>query len=313
VGEERQSHDRHRPLFELATRQHGVVSTRQLGRLGYSPSSAAKAAKAGRLQRIHRGVYAVGHEPLTWHGRCLGAVLAARPAVASHHSAGWLWGLLGSRPGTIHLTAPSARRGKRSFVVHCADLPAQDRGVIEEIPVTAVARTLLDLAASLPSSRFEQALERAEERGRFDLIAVDELLTRLTRHPGAGRLRRALTAYRHDPAFTRSNLMRDSGLPPPAMNHNVGGFELDAYWERERFAVELDTYETHGSHAAFERDRLRQEDLMLIGIGMTRVTGPRLAREPRDVAARVGRLLADRRRGLGRAAAQSQESDSPFS
>ena len=65
------------------------------------------------------------------------------------------------------------------------------------------------------------------------------------------------------------------------MNFNVAGFELDAYWERERFAVELDVYETHGSRAAFERDRLRQEDLKLIGVEMTRVTGPRLDREPR--------------------------------
>ena len=94
MGDKSQREGRHQPLFELATRQHGVVSTRQLDRLGYSKSSAAKAAKVGRLRRIHRGVYAVGHENLTWEGRCMAAVLAAVPAVASHLSAGWLWGLL---------------------------------------------------------------------------------------------------------------------------------------------------------------------------------------------------------------------------
>ena len=49
------------------------------------------------------------------------------------------------------------------------------------------------------------------------------------------------------------------------MNFDVDGYELDAYWERERFAVELDIYETHGSPAAFERDRLRQDDLSCWG------------------------------------------------
>jgi hypothetical protein len=61
--------------------------------------------------------------------------------------------------------------------------------------------------------------------------------------------------------------------------------------------VELDVYETHGSPAAFERDRLRQEDLLLAGIRMTRVTGPRLKREPKQVIERVRRLLAQRAPG----------------
>ena len=307
MGEERQGEGRHRPLFELATRQHGVVSTRQLDRLGYSPSSAAKAAKAGRLHRIHRGVYAVGHQPLTWHGRCLGAVLAARPAVASHLSAGWLWDLLRYRPETIHVAAPTARRARRrGFAVHFADLPASDRAVVEGIPTTGLPRTLLDLAAVLSAARFESVLERSEKLGLFDLARIDDLLGRTAGHPGHGRFRAALSVYRDDPAVTRSSLekrflelVRVAGLPLPAMNVNVAGFELDAYWERERFAVEVDVYETHGSRAAFERDRLRQEDLKLVGVEMTRVTGPRLDREPKRVMERLGALLAQRRRQLG--------------
>jgi very-short-patch-repair endonuclease len=92
-------------------------------------------------------------------------------------------------------------------------------------------------------------------------------------------------------------LVRKAGLTPPAMNYVVGGYEVDAYWEPERFAVELDVYETHGSHAAFERDRVRQEDLLLIGVEMTRVTGPRLEREPRLVLDRLEVLLRQRRGG----------------
>jgi hypothetical protein len=254
------------------------------------------------LRRIHRGVYAVGHEDLSWHGRCMAAVLAARPAVASHFSAGWLWGLVRNRPGTIHVTVPTARRSRRSFVVHFADLPARDRGAPDGIPATSEARTMLDLAARLSPVGLERMLERAEELRIFDLVAIDGLLGRTVGHPGHGVLRRALDIYRPEPAFRRSTLetrflelVRGAGLPEPAMNYNVGGLEVDAYWERERFVVELDVYETHGSHAAFERDRIRQEDLLLLGIGMTRVTGPRLKREPRKVMARIATLLAQRR------------------
>jgi very-short-patch-repair endonuclease len=177
----------------------------------------------------------------------------------------------------------------------------------QDIPVTSLARTKLDLAATLSMSRLVRILERSEERGIFDLGALDDLLTRTVGHPGHGKLRAALVIYRdQDPAFERSklerrfrSLVKRAGLPAPAMNLNVLGYELDAYWERERFVVELDVYETHGSHAAFERDRLRQEDLKLKGVEMIRVTGPRLAREPAATITRVVAHLAQRRRELG--------------
>lgn len=262
----------------------------------------------GRLRRVHRGVYAVGDERLTWEARCMAAVLAARPAVASHLSAGWLWGLLRRRPGTIHVAAPTPRREGRPFVVHCADLQQRDRWVLEDIPVTNLARTFLDLAAMLSPAQLERALERSEELGQFDLVALEDVLGRAGHHPGVDKLRRGLVIYRdQDPAFERSKLegrfrllIKKAGLPAPSMNLNVLGYELDAYWEPERFAVELDVYETHGSRAAFERDRLRQEDLKLKGVESIRITGPRLDREPEAIVARVAAHLEQRRRQLGR-------------
>ncbi len=237
----------------------------------------------------------------------MGAVLAARPAVASHLSAGWLWGLLRNRPTTLHLTAPTTGRAKRDFVVHCAELLASDQTEINDIPVTSLARTLLDLAAMLSMARLESVIERSEELQKFDLVALEELLDRASHHPGAGKLRRALAIYQEDPAFERSKLERRfrrlvkaARLPAPSMNFNLAGYELDAYWEPERFVVELDVYETHGSHAAFERDRLRQEDLKLKGVEMIRVTGPRLDREPQAIVKRLAAHLEQRRRQLAR-------------
>lgn len=158
----------------------------------------------------------------------------------------------------------------------------------------------------LDATRLERAIERSEALELLDLQEVDALLARAGGHRGAGRLRRALSIYRDEPAFTRSRLerrflelVRAAGLPAPAMNFAVGKYELDAYWQRERFAVELDVYETHGTRAAFERDRLRQEDLKLRGIEMIRITGPRLEREPHQVIERIAVLLRQRRNQLG--------------
>jgi hypothetical protein len=176
-----------------------------------------------------------------------------------------------------------------------------DRDFVEGIPVTAVPRTLLDLAAAVKFELLEKLVERSEEKGLFDLWAVEELLARTVGHHGHKRLRRAIALYKPT-SFTRSKLEKrflelviEAGLPQPHMNYVERGFELDCYWPEHRFTVELDVFETHGTRAAFERDRKRQEDLLLVGIVMTRVTGPRLEREPQQVIARVARLLEARR------------------
>ena len=143
-------------------------------------------------------------------------------------------------------------------------------------------------------------LERSEELRLFDLGRVEALLDRSWGHAGWGRLRRAIALYRPVP-FSRSQFERRffaallrTGLPRPATNFVDAGFELDVYWLEERFAVELDTYATHGTVGAFESDRLRQEDLKLAGIEMTRVTDVRFHREPGAVLERVSLLLAQR-------------------
>ena len=82
------------PLSELAARQHGVVSVRQLAQLGLGKDAVGRRARDGRLHLVRRGVYAVGHTRLTREGRWMVAVLGSGPgAVLSHRSAAALWGI----------------------------------------------------------------------------------------------------------------------------------------------------------------------------------------------------------------------------
>jgi hypothetical protein len=285
----------------------------QLVNLGHSVDAILEWAEVGRLHRIHRGVYAVGHRRLTWHSHCWAAVLAAEPdegaawrVVASHFSAAYLWGLLRYRPDVMHVTAPTRRRAKRRFVVHFSSILAEeDRGVRQGHPVTSVPRTLMDLAIRARPDQIDGYLERAEERELLDVRPIEDLLARAGGHRGRGPLSRALAIYRPDPTFTRSkferrfrHFVKAAGLPAPSMNFNAAGFELDAYWPELRFGVELDLYETHGSRAAFERDRRRQEELKLVGIETIRITAPRLKREPRQVITNLTTLLKRRRHEL---------------
>ncbi|MGD9734797.1 MAG: type IV toxin-antitoxin system AbiEi family antitoxin domain-containing protein [Solirubrobacterales bacterium] len=298
MGNKRRAHSE---IAALATAQYGVVSSRQLQARGFSRKSIASEAAADRWRRLHRGVYAVGHEALAWEGRCMAAVLACQPCVASHWTAAWLWGLLRSKPDSaFHLTAANTRHRRGEFVVHSAALTGEDIRAVREhpiIPVTSLERTHLDLAAAAPE-RLDRFLERSEELRLFDLRRFDSLLARTAGHPGHAPLRQALRAYRPEPAVLRSNLERDfreliraSSLPPPSHNYLVGPYELDCYWPEHCFCVELDTFGTHGSRRSFEADRKRQRELRRLGVELERVTDLQLEREPEEVLAAVRRGL----------------------
>lgn len=290
----------------MAASQHGVVSIRQLiGPLGYSRSAVSRAAASGRIHRLHWGVFAVGHTKLSPYGHCLAAVLACGPnALLSHMSAAWLWGIAKNRPAPFHVTGPVRRRRRLPVRIHHSQiLEPADRAVVDNIPATALPRTLLDVAATAPR-RLDHLLDAAERGGLFDLRAVESLLARAGGHRGVGPLRRALRIYLPtDTTFSGLErrflaAVRGAGLPSPSANLAVDGFMLDVYWPELRFAVELDVYETHGSHASFESDRLRQEELKLHGVEMIRITGPRFDIDPGGVIDRLKRHLAQRRNEL---------------
>jgi hypothetical protein len=305
-GTERPS-SREAKLAGLAGRQYGVVTVTQLRELGLSPSAVRGRVSAGRLHRIHRGVYAVGHQLLAARGRWTAAVLACGPgAVLSHRSAAALWGIRPTtRTGIEVMTPGRVGRRRAGIEVHdAASLRAADITQVHHIPCTTLARTLLDLAAVLDRRALERAYDQAEVLGVLDRKAVEDLLARSSCRPGLAALRAVVQAER-PPSLTRSELEKRflaicsaAALPRPQVNAwvplNGGGIEVDFLWREQRLIVETDSHRFHGTRAAFERDRVRDQRLLLKGWRVARFTWRQVLRDPEDVAVTVRTLLTCR-------------------
>jgi hypothetical protein len=220
-------------------------------------------------------------------------------AMLSHRSAAALWGFAASGASSIDITAPGARRRSRTgLALHGGLVHPEDCASREGIPVTSVARTLLDLAEAVGPTTLERAVEETERTGLFDLRAVERLCERSPGRRGLNTFRAALDWSGPFPE-TRSELERgfitlcqEAKLPLPGINRLVEGLEVDAVWEHGRLIVELDGYAFHGTRRAFERDRARDARLLLAGYQVLRVTARRLCDEPESVAATMRRLLA---------------------
>jgi very-short-patch-repair endonuclease len=220
----------------------------------------------------------------------MAAALACGPgSVLSHRSAAMLLDLL-RYSGRIHVS--TTRRCERpGIVVHrVRHLPDEDRALVDGIPVTSVARTLCDIAPRVRPGQLTNAIDAAERQGVFDLRQFEH-----RKLPRA--LREALRLYR-DLGFTRSGLehrfatlCRARGLPQPSLNLWICGQEVDAVWLGRKVVVQLDSFETHHTRAAFEDDRRRDAVLESHGYSVVRVTDVWLDSDPDAVVAAVASLL----------------------
>jgi very-short-patch-repair endonuclease len=283
----------------LAGGQHGIVKRQQVLEAGLSRREIERRLEAGWLVRLYEGVYAVGHTALTERSRLIAAVYASGPeALASHRAAGKLWGILRGSQG-IEVTAPRGRKPKKGFTLHRSRLlHDEDRASIDSIPVTSLARTLVDLADVLREERLADAVNEAELRQIFDLKPVQRVLERLPGRKGRHKLQRVLSAYRHVQPFTRSRgerlvleMCRDHGLPQPRTNTWVESQEADFYWPEAGLVLEFDG-DVHQTTRAFYEDRERDRELAAQGIHVVRATD---RDEPAVLAKELQAILAVRR------------------
>src|SRR5215217_3305141 len=186
-----------RVIVDLAAAQDGVVEHDQLIELGYDHDWIKYRIAAGWLTIVFRGVYAVGHKRLTWRGRVRAAVLSCGPgAYASHHTAATLHGLWRRQAWVIHVTAPPGGREDREegVVVHrIRNMRTVEKGEVDGIPATSVARTCLDVAARVRADVLDDLVEAAERDGLFHLQGFLAVCKRGRK--GSAALKRALLRY----------------------------------------------------------------------------------------------------------------------
>lgn len=286
-----------RRVAALAFRQHGVVEHGQLRRLGLSEAAIKSRLRAGRLHRIHVGVYAVGHTRLTANGRRQAALLACGPgAVLSFQTAADHLNLRPSASPAIHVTVPTtAGKARPGIRLHrTRRLRPQDVTVHEGLAVTSPARTLLDLAGVLDQAALRRAVERAMRVGRYDEHAMRDVIP--GRH--VRKLRAALELA--DPAPFRSDLeadfvalCREHGLPRPEVNVVLHGREVDLLWRRRRVVVELDSWTYHRGRGSFADDRRKSVDLALEGFTVLRFTDDDVGANGARTMAKLARFVRD--------------------
>lgn len=304
AGAWREAGGRDLEIARVAGSQFGLITRAQLEAIGFQSSAIALRIRAGRLHRVYRGVYAAGHTVLPRAGRRLAAVLTyGEGAVLSHASAAGHHDLRPDNGRLIHVTIPRGRRCRERSGIrlhHPTDLTEADCTTRDGIPVTTLARTLVDLGEHLPAGHVRAAFARAEQQRVLDMATVDAALERAgPRRRGPRVLREILRAY--DPRWQDAlsglelrmlDLIAAADLPPPDVNAWLDGrFLVDFLWRRERLAVEADSARFHDTPNARRSDSRRDGELRRLGIRTIRVTDAQLADDPDGVARRLQRAL----------------------
>jgi very-short-patch-repair endonuclease len=226
-------------------------------------------------------------------------------ASVSHRSAAALWTLTGFEPGTLELTIPRSRKGRGPGIVHGNLLLPVDMTVVQAIPVTTAARTLIDVAPFAPEDRLEEALDDALYRGLFSIPRLRWRLGELARsgRPGVVVIRKLLDARSPSERLLQSvferrllRLFRRAGLPEPVLQYEVryqGRLIaiVDFAYPDARLAIEADGEAWHSGHFRRRRDRTRGNRLTALGWRVIHITWEDLMRRPETIVEMVRKAL----------------------
>lgn len=276
-----------------------MATRAQLRSLGLSDSAIGHRITAGRLHRVRRGVYSVGHVVISRTARRLASALTYGPdAVVSHRAAGAHWALQQST--AIEVTVPRTVRPRDTIRTHCLPLQPDEVTIRDGVPVTTVPRTIFDLGI-YGRRAVERAIHEAEHRRYTDELTVADVAGRYPTRRGAGVVHAVLTDIRAAASITDSGLeelflsfLRSRDLPAGRANAWI---ELPDRWirgdhvyEHERVIVELDGG-AHDTPLGRRSDDRRDVAAQAAEWRVMRVSKYALLHEPDEVEADLRRLL----------------------
>ena len=283
-----------------------MISRAQAIRSGLTSSGIARRVHSGLWECLHSGVYRLaGSERTLEQGIQAACMAAGGRALASHSAAAWLLHLPLDRPSVEITIAMGRRVTLRGVIVHrTRALDRVDSLVVRGIPATSVARTLIDLAATLPPSKLEDLLDHALANRLIPITYLNKRLEVLRRgRDGAAGLGGLLAARplgrrprQSDAERVLLEALRKAGVPPPATQVPIqlpGGRLAfpDLCYAGERLIVEIDSYLHHSSVADWERDHLRNQGLVALRWRILPLTASEILRSPAAAAEKVRRAL----------------------
>jgi hypothetical protein len=287
-----------RTVAQIAGRQNGVVTRRQLLVAGCTHEAIQRRVQKGLLISIHRGVYRVGHAAPSLLATYTAAVLACGDgAVLSGRAAAYVQRLVNRRPiPAPAVTTTFDRRPKGIVISRCRRIDRRDVTRMHDIPMTTVPRTLVDLAAVLDVEELMRAVQQAHVLHGVRPQHIEAVLARRPNAPGAGTLRGVLRGgvllSKLERAFVA--LLREERLPLPRTNRKADAHFVDCRWPELKLTVELDSYRYHATRKAWEDDRQRRRDARARGDRFREYTWY-------DVVEQSGPTRAELRRLLGSA------------
>jgi uncharacterized protein DUF559 len=271
--------------WQLAQRQHHVITREQLLRLGLNSDWINYQVESRRVFPVFRGIYAVGRRQLTREGVWMASVLACGPRAAlSHASAAALWRMREKTSGLIEVSVPSqVARRRPGIKVHRRT--TFEAVIHRGIPVTTPACTIVDLAAGLPPAEVDDVINEADLRNVLRVPALRAAVEDMSPRPGLARVKR--TIDRRTFTYTRSRLERafipialEAGLPRPLTCVYVNGFEVDFWWPDLGLVVETDGGAFHRTPAQQRADRRRDHAHLGAGLTPLRFTHGMIRYEP---------------------------------
>jgi len=262
-------------LFERAATQHGLISRAQALGAGMSSSGISRRLAAGTWALERPNAYRVVAAPGTWEQRIFALHLSHSGAVISHRSAGRLHGLLDG--DSLEVTVAGSGRPRWADVtVHRVSVMARSSvTTVAGVPVTTVARTLVDLSGELSAVQLGSLLDELVRRRRVSLGGVEREAVSAA---GRGRKTSMLLRLLRERSVTESHLercvlrwLRAARLPELALQYSVTvagrRFRFDMAYPAQRLAIEVDGYEFHGDRRRFDGDRER--DVLCQAAGWT--------------------------------------------
>ena len=307
-----------RTLARIAAAQYGVFARDQALSAGVSRSTLYRRAESRRWETLLPGVYRVAGAPPSWHQTLMATILAwGAGAAASHRAAAAQRTVAGFEPGIIELIVPRTRQRRLPGIAHRQrELLPSDFTRVGAIPVTTVARTLIDLAAIVEREVLEEALD--DVLGRR-LTTVPRVLTRTAEAgnvKGIGVLRSLLEARDPRSAVPDSvfetrllRVLRKSDVGIPVMQFEVRDGArrvavVDFAYPGAKIAIEADGYRWHSSKMRWEHDLRRRNTLTRLGWRVMHVTWRQLHEEP-DAVVHVVKAMLDQQAGVGSVATTS--------